>query len=117
MSNSPMISCRSFEAFGKHSVTKVEPPLRIGLMLLWLFMWLILGAFTRIFYCASRNPRFKFLRGAGKVAAPFCSYNNDTPYCHASWFHSCRGSLIPNISLSRSYNTSSRSRIYYQKNV
>mmetsp|Transcript_30344 Transcript_30344/g.69816 ORF Transcript_30344/g.69816 Transcript_30344/m.69816 type:complete len:493 (+) Transcript_30344:42-1520(+) len=45
----------------------VEPPLRIGLMLLWLFMWLILGAFTRIFYCASRNPRFKFLRGAGKA--------------------------------------------------
>mmetsp|Transcript_46820 Transcript_46820/g.85742 ORF Transcript_46820/g.85742 Transcript_46820/m.85742 type:complete len:494 (-) Transcript_46820:100-1581(-) len=45
----------------------VEPLLRIGLMVLWFFMWLIFGTFTRIFYCVSRNPRFKFLPGAGKA--------------------------------------------------
>eukprot|EP00403_Amphidinium_massartii_P029997 CAMPEP_0178395528 /NCGR_PEP_ID=MMETSP0689_2-20121128/13265_1 /TAXON_ID=160604 /ORGANISM="Amphidinium massartii, Strain CS-259" /LENGTH=483 /DNA_ID=CAMNT_0020016185 /DNA_START=20 /DNA_END=1468 /DNA_ORIENTATION=+ len=45
----------------------VEPPLRMSLFFLWLSLWFIFGIFTRIFYLISCNPRFRFLRGAGKV--------------------------------------------------
>lgn len=48
----------------------LEPLIRLACLMAWFLLWLLLGSFTRIFYCVSCDPRFKSLSLAGGVVEP-----------------------------------------------